>query len=187
MVYGRCWSFVGSIDRASGQVPKLYFNAWKGLRRCRGHLLTWMKLWRQTLMNGRMPRRAVPVCFPFQLLSLRLTPNHPCGIVGPTITRSGNGLLVPSRSLRRRATPAYNKIPPPQYNSHAHPDRSLDITELPVPPGSYPPGITSSAVIPDDGKLPATSRQGGSKGGCNRRVRSAWDMFRTTSKGLCGL
>ena len=136
-------------------------------------------------MNGRMLRRAVPVCFPFQLLSLKLIPNYPRGIVGPTITRGGNGLLVPSRSLRRRATPAYNRIPPPQYNSHAYPDSALDITELPVRSGSYPPEITSSTVPPDGGKLPEPSQRAGSKWGCVRRVLGAWDMFRATNKGFC--
>ena len=112
-----------------------------------------------------------------------LTSNRPRGMVGLTVILSGNGFLAPLRSLRRRATTA---SPTAQYNLYAH---TLGITRLPVPPGGYLPGITSSTIPPDGDKLPAPPRQNGSKEGWNisRRACNVRDIFKAIAEGFCGL
>ena len=84
-----------------------------GLGRCRGNLLTWVELWKQILVGSQIPWRAILVCILFLLMSLRLTFSRSCGMLGLTIACSGNGLLVPSPSLRRRVIMVSSTLSPP--------------------------------------------------------------------------
>ena len=139
MICGRCWNFVGGIDRTSGQVPNPYFTTWKGLHRRCGHLLTWMKLWRQTLINGQVPRRAGFCMFSFHRMSFRLTLSNPGDLIDPRIKRGGGELLVPPQSLRR-ATMGSSTFPPPRSKSQTRP-KSLETAGPIVSPRGSPTNI----------------------------------------------
>ena len=130
--------------------------------------------------------------FSIPSVSLRLT-SSPRGIIGPTITRSGNGLLISVRSPRRRAIAIITRIgdglvtssrrfrrhvatvsgtlPSPHSNPQANPNRLPETTGLPVPPQGHPPDITSSTTPPDGAKLPAPPWQGRSREGLVSRLR----------------
>ena len=94
MIYGRYWDFVGSNNRASGQVLKLSSGVWKRLRRCHGCILTRPELWRQTLVSSQMPRRAALVCLFCSTEGLMLTFSLLCGIAGPATTHSSDRPLI---------------------------------------------------------------------------------------------
>ena len=115
---------------------------------------------------------------------LQVHSNRPHGTVGPQNTRSGNGLLVPSGSLRRRATTASSTRPSPRSNLYAHPNSPLGVTGLPAPSRGYPPGTT---IPPDGGGPPIPPRQDRSEGWVGRGARNVRDIFRAIARGLCGL
>ena len=127
-------------------MPNPYFTTWKGLHRRCGHLLTWMKLWRQTLMNGQVQRRGGSVCLPFHQMSFRLTLSNPGDIIDPTITRGGNELLVPPQSLRRHATTGSSTFPQPRPKSRTHPMSPLEMAGPTVPPRGSPTDIKNWTV-----------------------------------------
>ena len=130
--------------------------------------------------------------FSIPSVSLSLTSSRPRGIIDPTITRSGNGLLVslrslrrraiatitrsgdglvvPSRSLRRHVATVSGPLPSPHSNPQAHPNCLPGTTGLPVPQRGHPSDITSSTTPPDGGKLPAPPWQGRARKGFVSRL-----------------
>lgn len=164
-------------------MPKLSFDVWKGLRCCHGPLLMWVELSGQALTDCRAPQQEIQVCFCFLFhLYLSLTSSRPRGIIGPTITRSGDGLVVPSRSLHRHVATVSGTLPSPRSNLQAHPNHLPGTTGLSVPPRGHPSDITISTTPPDGGKPPAPPWQGRPREGLvSRLMHKAWGKFIKTS------
>ena len=137
-------------------------------------------------------RNSGMVLFSIPSVSLGLTSSRPRCIIGPTITRSGNGpsvplpslryraiatttrsgdgLVVPSRSLRHHVATVSSTLPSPHSNPQAYPNCLPGTTGLPVPPRGHPPDTTSSTTPLDGGKLPAPPWQGRSREGLVSRL-----------------
>ena len=100
---GGYWNFVGNVGLVGGRILKPYFRAWKdsvvvvttpGMDGIVGTGVN--------EQSGAMASNSS--IFSFHLASLRLVSNRPCGVIEPTIARSGNRLPIPPWSLRRCAT-----------------------------------------------------------------------------------